>query len=112
MNFRKRTLLIVAIAAVATGFSGCSSIFIDNRPGSDRVSLADANQVGNCQPKGETVVSVITTIAFFNRPEAAVEDNLYQLARNDAVDSGADTLVKGASNEFGKRAFRMYKCRP
>ena len=44
-------------------------------------------------------------------PEA-VEDNLYQLARNNAVDAGADTLVKGESKKFGERSFGMYKCRP
>jgi hypothetical protein len=112
MKFLENPLLICAVVAMTSVTSGCSSVFIENRPGSDRISLADANQVNNCQPKGETVVSVLTTIAFFTRPAEAVEDNLYQLARNDAVDSGADTLVKGESKEFGKRAYKMYKCRP
>jgi len=80
--------------------------------GSDRVSLADASQVGNCQPKGKTIVSVLAKVGFIDRNTEDVEANLYQLARNDAVDADADTLVKGASEELGKRTYEMYKCRP
>ncbi len=103
---------IAVIVASISGLSGCVNSLIDRRPGADRISLADADQVTNCQPKGETLVSVLPTIAFITRRTEAVEDNLYQLARNDAVDSGADTIVKGASKEFGNRTFKMYKCRP
>ena len=40
------------------------------------------------------------------------EANLSQVARNEAVDAGADTVVKGDSPEFGKRTFKLYKCQP
>jgi len=80
--------------------------------GADRVSLADANQVGACQSKGKIIVSVLAKIGFINRLDEVVEADLYQVARNDAADAGADTLVKGESQEFGKRTFDMYKCRP
>ncbi|MGC2166762.1 MAG: DUF4156 domain-containing protein [Gallionella sp.] len=112
MGLLGRISFITVIVAVTSGLSGCASSLIGKRFGSDRISLADANQVTNCKPKGETLVSVLTVIGFINRPTDAVEDNLYQLARNDAVDSGADTLVKGESKEFGKRSFKMYNCRP
>jgi Domain of unknown function (DUF4156) len=76
------------------------------------VSLADASQVGSCKSMGKTIVSVLAKVGFIDRAPEAVEDNLYQLARNNAVDAGADTLVKGESNKFGQRTFEMYKCRP
>jgi len=112
MRFSKGVLFFTVILILIAGLSGCANILIGERKGSDRVSLADANQVSGCQSKGKTIVSVIAKVGFINRLDEAVEADLYQLARNNAVDAGADTLVKGESQEFGKRTFDMYKCRP
>jgi hypothetical protein len=111
MKFSK-VFVITAMLPLIAGLSGCASSLIGDRPGSDRVSLADANQVSGCQSKGKTIVSVMAKVGFINRLEEVVEADLYQLARNNAVDAGADTLVKGESQEFGKRTFDLYKCRP
>jgi hypothetical protein len=112
MQFSKGILVISVMLPLVAGLSGCASTMIGVREGSDRVSLADADQVGSCQSKGKIVVSVLTKVVIIPRSEEAVEANLLQLARNNAVDAGADTLVKGESQEFGKRTFEMYKCRP
>jgi hypothetical protein len=98
------------IAAIA--LTGCASSLIGVREGSDRVSLADANQIAACQSKGKITVSVLAQAGILTRYEEDVEANLFQLARNNAVDAGADTVVKSESTEFGKRTFGMYKCRP
>jgi hypothetical protein len=112
MRFSKQIFSVFILMAFMTGLIGCSSTLIGVHPGADRVSLADANQVGACQSKGKVIVSVMTEVGFVDRSEEDVEANLYQMARNDAVDAGADTLVKGESKEFGKRTYEMYKCRP
>lgn len=103
------TAVLVTIIAV---LSGCASSLIGVREGAERVSLADAKQVAACQSKGKTIVSVLARIGLNDRDAEDVEANLYQLARNNAVDAGADTLVKGESTAFGKRTFEMFKCRP
>lgn len=112
MQLSKGMLVITVILPLIAGLDGCASSLIGDREGSDRVSLADANQVSGCQSKGKTIVSVLAKVGYINRLDEVVEADLYQLARNDAVDAGADTLVKGESQEFGKRTFEMYKCRP
>lgn len=112
MKFSKGMLLITAIVTLLAGLGGCASNLIGVREGSDRVSLAEASQVTACQPKGKTIVTVLAKIGIIPRNEQDVEENLYQLAKNNAVDAGADTLVKGESKELGKRMFEMYKCRP
>ena len=111
MQFSK-SILIITSALLLTGLSGCVSSMIGVREGAERVSLAEANQVGNCELKRKTILGVLATIGSLPRHPDDVEDNLYQLAKNNAVDAGADTLVKGESKEFGKRLFEMYKCRP
>jgi hypothetical protein len=108
MQFSKGMLTIVAYVSLTAGLNGCGSIFIGVHEGADRVSLADANQVGNCQSKGGVTISIFAK----GRVEKDVEANMYQMARNDAADAGADTVVKGESPELGKRTFQLYKCRP
>lgn len=112
MQFSKGMLLSTIILSLAAGLSGCASSLIGVHEGAERVSLADAKQVTACQSKGKTFVTVLAKVGIILRYEEDVEENLYQLARNNAVDAGADTLVKGESKEFGKRMFEMYKCRP
>ena len=108
MQFSKGILAVVAIVALFAGLSGCANnIFIGVHEGADQVTLAEANQVASCQSKGSVIVSVFAKY----RIEKDVEANLYQMARNEAVDAGADTVVKGDSPEYGKRAFKLYKCR-
>ena len=108
MRFSKGILLIAAIVPLLAGLNGCASTIIGVREGAERVSLADANQVADCQSKGSVTISIFAK----GRPEKEVEANMYQMARNHAVDVGADTVVKGESPEFGKRTFAVYKCRP
>ena len=112
MRISKGMLVVAVILPLVAGSSGCASSMIGVHEGAERVSLADANQVAGCQSKGKTIVSVLPKIGFIKRNVEDVEANLYQMARNDAVDAGADTIVKGESEEFGKRTFEMYKCRP
>ncbi len=108
MKYTSTILTLLSIVAL----SACSSVIIGTKEGSDHVSLAKADQVANCQSKGKVNISVIAKFGILPRREEDVEANLYQMARNDAVDNGADTLVKGESKELGKRQFEMYKCRP
>jgi len=97
-----------AMVVLLAGLNGCASRFIGVREGAERVSLADVNQVASCQSKGGITISIFAK----GRDGKEVEDNMYQMARNKAVDVGADTVVKGDSPEFGKRTFDFYKCRP
>lgn len=112
MQFSKGILVITVVLPLLVGLSGCASSLIGVNEGVEKVSLADANQVSSCSLKGKRVVSVLAKVGFINRNAEDVEANLYQMARNAAVDVGADTVVKGESQEFGKRTFEMYKCRP
>jgi hypothetical protein len=112
MRFSNKILVITAILPLIAGLNGCASRLIGEHEGIDRVSLADSNQVSGCNSKGKRTVSVLAKIGFLNRNAEDVEANLYQLARNNAVDADADTIVRGESPEFGKRTFELYKCRP
>jgi hypothetical protein len=112
MKISKTILAFTIAMPLLAGLTGCASTLIGVREGSERVSLADAKQVAACQSKGKINVSVMAKIGITERDVDEVEANLYQLARNNAVDNGADTLVKGESKVLGTRTFEMFKCRP
>ena len=106
-----RTVSIVGTWVAAVTLTGCASTMVAVRPGSESVAVLDAPQVTACQSKGSINVSVLSEVGIFTRSADAVEGNLLQLARNGAVDAGADTVVKGNSMSYGKRSFALYQCR-
>ena len=109
MRIFKPIAIMIAMSPLLLGVTGCASKMIGVHEGADRVSMADASQVGSCQSKGKTTVSVLAKVGFITRSVEDVEVNLTQMAINDAVDAGADTVVKGESPTFGSRAYTLYK---
>ncbi len=99
-NFISLFILMIALTA-------CSKV-VDIKPGSEKVSVADKNLVGQCVSKGKVTVSVTSKVGFYTRDVETVEGNLTQLAKNSAVEEGANTIVRGASSSFGERQFELY----
>ena len=91
--------------------SGCASNFIDKKAGSESILVVDASKVSSCELKSKVTSSVLAKLWFVSRSQESVEENLLEMARNAAVDDGADTIVKGYSTNFGERTFDLYKCR-
>ena len=102
---------LISIAAAALLLGGCSSTLIGERLGADQIVLAEATQVGQCKSLGRTTVSVLATLGPITRGNETVEENLVQMARNEAVSKGGDTVVKGNSLEYGKRSFEIFRCK-
>ena len=102
---------IIAIGFSSVLITGCASAFMEVKAGAEKVSIATADQVSNCESKGTVTASVLSKVLFVNRSIEGVEDNLVQIAKNSAVDLGANTIVKGESNKIGERAFSLYQCK-
>ena len=103
-------VVIPILMSLALG--GCASSLIEVRQGSEQVAVAQPDQVRQCKAIGKTTVSVLAEIGFISRGVDNVDANLLQLARNEAVSQGGDTVVPGDRPEIGKRTFAIYKCRP
>lgn len=106
----KARVIVPVLASLALG--GCASSMIGVQPGADQVAVARPDQVAQCKEIGKTTVSVLAEVGFISRGVANVDANLQQLARNEAVNQGGDTVVPGERPEVGKRTFTIYKCRP
>jgi hypothetical protein len=101
----------VLVAGFAVGLAGCSSTMIGERLGADQVQLVTEAQAASCKSLGRITASVLSSLGPITRGNDTVEENLLQMARNEAVDKGGDSVVKGNSNEFGKRTFEVFRCK-
>lgn len=111
MQFSKKVFIMAAALPLSLALGGCASKLIGERVGADQVAVAQATQVATCKSLGRSTVSVLSALGPITRSAEAVEENLLQMARNEAVDKGADTVVKGNSMEYGKRSFEFFKCK-
>jgi hypothetical protein len=111
MQFSKNLMSLAALGLLVVGITGCASSMIGERVGADQVVLAKDTDVAKCKSLGRSTLSVLSSLGPITRSAEAVEDNLLQMARNEAIDKGGDTVVKGNSLEYGKRSYEVFKCK-
>lgn len=105
VNVPKFSLLTLLIALV---LGGCTWVKTD--PGAERVKLASASEVRQCQRLGQTTVSVRDRVSGVQRRAERVADELADLARNSALELGGDTIVADGPVRDGQRRFNVYRC--
>ena len=106
-----KKFLMTASVFVTIGLVGCAADLVKVKPGSERVSMASANQVTGCASLGKITVNVLATVGPLTRSIEAVDADLFKMGQNNAVDLGGDTIVKDNMPEFGKQTYAVYKCR-
>lgn len=111
MQFSSKMTGLVVLGVLAGGLTGCASKLIGERIGADQVVLAKESEVAKCKSLGRSTLSVLSSVGPLTRSAEAVEENLLQMARNEAIDKGGDTVVKGNSMEYGKRSYEVFKCK-
>lgn len=98
-----------SLASVLVGAIGCT--WVKPVDGVEAVALVKADVVQNCQKLGKTTAQVQQKLGFIQRNEEKVAKELRTLARNQAVNEGADTIVADTAVVDGRQTFMMYKCR-
>lgn len=111
MQFSRKSLALIAVLPLGLALGGCASRLIGERLGADQVVVAAPTQVVACKSLGKTTVSVLSALGPITRSAEAVEENLAQMARNEAIDRGGDTVVKGNSMKYGERSFEIFRCK-
>lgn len=104
-----RKLLIAALLSAPALLSGC--VWVKMAPGAQNVRVAAASQdLSACQRRGEIAVSVKDSIAFYERNNLKVRDELETLARNEAVGLGADLIQPKGEPREGEQRFLAFRC--
>lgn len=105
MHYRYPFLLVLTLA-----FLGACT-FVPVTPEGAQVKVESAQTVPNCERKGTTSASTKHKIAFVPRSADIVTEELIDLARNDAVKLGGNTIVAETPEHDGQRTFAVYHCR-
>lgn len=96
---------ILAVLFLAT--SGCT--WVHMAPGASAVRVA-ATAPSGCEKRGEVEVSVKHSVAFIERNQLRVREELETLARNEAPGLGADTVHPLAPPTAGSQRFGAWRC--
>ncbi len=118
MSSRISSLLTAASPAVAwraaavfvLTLAGSACTWVHMAPGASRVRVVEQTPSG-CEKRGEVEVSVKDSIAFYDRNQLKVRDELETLARNEAPGLGADTVQPAAPPVSGEQRFIAWRCR-
>lgn len=104
---RKLIPLSVAFATLFAG--GCTWVHL--APGASAVKvLPEGALPTGCEKRGDVAVSVRDSVAFYERNDLRVRDELETLARNEAPGLGADTIVPLSPPVEGEQRFGAYRC--
>ena len=102
-----RLPLMTAVAVLA--LSGCT--WVHMAPGASAVRVVAAGAApADCEKRGEVSVAVKNNVAFYERNELRVRDELETLARNEAPGLQANTVQPLGDPSGGEQRFAAYHC--
>jgi hypothetical protein len=103
-----RNVAIVLVASLAIAPSACT--FVHMAPGATAVKIVESPPAG-CDKRGEVEVSVKDSVAFYERNDLRVKDELETLARNEAPGLSADTMHPLTAPKDGQQRWAAWRCR-
>jgi len=101
-----------AFAALSIIVLGAGCTWVKPTSGGDAVRVAYDGNVSGCRDAGAITVSVTNKVAFYERSNITVRDELETLARNQAADLPADTIKPTSEPKDGSQHFEAYTCGP
>ncbi len=105
---RLRTAASRTVVVVLT-VTATACTWVHMAPGASKVRVVEQAPSG-CERRGEVEVSVKDSIAFYDRNQLKVRDELETLARNEAPGLGADTVQPVAPPVSGEQRFIAWRC--
>jgi len=104
---RKSMAGLVLVSAMVAG--GCT--WVDMAPGGASVRVIDGNgPPAGCEKRGEVEVTVKSKVAFYERNQLRVREELETLARNEAIGLQADTVQPMGEPINGSQRFAAWRC--
>ena len=104
-----RHLMIASLVATSLLAGGCT--WVPMAPGASAVRIiAAGGPPAGCAKRGEITVSVKDSVAFYQRNDLRVREELETLARNEGPGLDADTLQPLGPPSNGEQRFAGYRC--
>ncbi len=106
----KNSIKILSIIALSSIFiSGCTFNKVTEE--AQHILLVNPKHVSECERLGKTIVQMKSSFIGINVPRATVENELRNIAKNDAASMGGDTIVALTEIEAGVQTFQIYRCK-
>lgn len=109
-RFRATTYRLPLLAALVLLVSACGNSWVQLTPAGEQVSVATAAQISNCRRIGAANVNALDSIGFVNRGASRLQEELVDLARNEAGDAGGNRVVPESTISEGRQTFGIYRC--
>lgn len=100
----------ITSAGVLAVLAGCTWVSPNPQVKAQGIMVLPQERVAHCRLISKTQVSVASHVGFINRSKSDVEKDLQNLAMNQAVAQGGDTVSATAPSENGNQTFGIYKC--
>lgn len=104
-----RNVAAGSLLVLLSALSACTWVKMED--GATDVRVVEGTDLSNCEDKGTVTASVRSKVGFYERNDLKVEEELETMARNSAVDAGADTIQPVSAIDNGEQKFGMYRCR-
>ncbi len=99
------------VIATATMVLASACTWVHMAPGASAVRVIPAGSApAGCEKRGEIAVSVKDSVAFYERNNLRVREELETLARNEGPGLGADTIQPLGPPVQGEQRFTGYRC--
>lgn len=105
---KKLSVLLSTLAVVSLG-SACTWVKVSDD--GSKVAVTQMANVDNCEKVRNVNVKVKANLGPIDRNDDKVTTELANLARNEAVRFGGDTVVPTSPVNNGSRDFAVYKCK-
>lgn len=103
--------LLLGAAVPMTSLLGCTWVPLAPEAESVRV-VSSAEALAGCKKLGVVRSQTRARVGFFARSEEKISDELTALARNNAAEMGADSIIAdGPPSVDGRQRFIAYRCR-
>ena len=99
----------VTLASAVILAGGCT--WVTPVDGVEAIALVKPQVVQNCEKLSTAVLQVKDKVGFINRSGTKVSKELLTMARNQAVQAGADTIVAETTVDDGNQKYGLYRCR-
>ena len=107
---RRRVAVLGGVLMLCMASSGCTWVALTPEAETVRVAPNEA-AVADCQQVGGVRARTKSRVGFFSRSPEKVAEELATLARNDAVELGANTVLAEAPPSIeGTQRFKAYVC--
>ena len=107
---RHGSWVVGLVGVLCVSVAGCTWVALN--PEADGIRVApDAASVADCQQVGGVRARTKASVGFFSRSTEKVALELETLAKNDAVELGANTILAEAPPSIdGVQHFKAYRC--